>query len=35
MPGIGKIAAAIDCLFLDRAGTKEEKKKIGQMIEAR
>jgi 1-acyl-sn-glycerol-3-phosphate acyltransferase len=35
MPGIGKIASAIDCLFLDRAATKEEKKKIGQMIEAR
>jgi 1-acyl-sn-glycerol-3-phosphate acyltransferase len=29
IPGIGKIAAAIDCVFLDRAGTKEEKIKVG------
>ena len=34
-PGIGKIAIAIDCLFLERAGTKEEKKNIGKAIETR
>lgn len=28
-PGVGSIATAIDCLFLDRAGTKEDKIKMG------
>jgi len=35
VPFLGKISAALDCIFLDRAGTKEDNKKIGQMIEAR
>ena len=34
-PGIGSIATAIDCLFVDRAGTKEEKILIGEQIEER
>lgn len=34
-PGIGSIAKATDCVFLDRAGTKEEKIKMGKMIEDR
>ena len=31
-PGIGKIATAIDCVFLDRAGSKEEKIKAAEQI---
>ena len=34
-PGVGTIAKAIDCVFLDRAGTKEEKIAIGKQIEDR
>jgi len=34
-PFIGMIATAIDSVFLDRAGTKEEKIAVGQAIEAR
>lgn len=34
-PGIGTIARAIDCVFLERAGTKEEKIAVGKMIEDR
>lgn len=34
-PGIGPIAQAIDCVFLERAGTKEEKIAVGQAIEKR
>ena len=34
-PGVGKIAIAIDCVFLERAGTKEEKIAVGKMIEDR
>jgi 1-acyl-sn-glycerol-3-phosphate acyltransferase len=28
-PGVGSIAQAIDCVFLERAGTKEEKIAVG------
>jgi 1-acyl-sn-glycerol-3-phosphate acyltransferase len=28
MPGVGKIAEGIQCLFLDRAGTKEQNKEV-------
>ena len=35
IPGIGLIAMAIDCVFLDRAGTKEEKIKAAETIENR
>jgi len=35
VPGLGKIGSAFDCIFVDRAGSKEDNKKIGQMIEAR
>jgi len=31
-PGIGQIATAIDCVFLDRAGSKEEKIRAGEQI---
>lgn len=34
-PGIGRIAVAIDCVFLDRAGSKEEKLKAAKVIEER
>jgi len=34
-PGVGSIAKAIDCVFLERAGTKEEKIAVGQAIEKR
>jgi 1-acyl-sn-glycerol-3-phosphate acyltransferase len=34
-PGVGPIAQAIDCVFLDRAGTKEEKIAAGLAIEKR
>jgi 1-acyl-sn-glycerol-3-phosphate acyltransferase len=34
-PGVGPIAQAIDCVFLERAGTKEEKIAVGQAIERR
>lgn len=34
-PGIGTIAKAIDCVFVDRAGSKEEKIKVAQSIEDR
>jgi 1-acyl-sn-glycerol-3-phosphate acyltransferase len=32
-PGVGSVAKAIDCVFVDRAGSKEEKILIGQQIE--
>lgn len=35
IPGVGRIATAIDCVFLDRAGTKEEKIAVGKAIEQR
>ena len=34
-PGVGLVATAIDCVFLERAGSKEEKIKVGQAIERR
>ena len=34
-PMIGRIAIAIDCVFLDRAGSKEEKIKAAKAIEER
>jgi len=34
-PGVGIIAQGFGCLFLDRAGTKEEKAKIAKIIEER
>lgn len=35
IPGIGIIATAIDCVFLDRAGSKEEKIRVAKQIEER
>ena len=32
-PGVGSIAKAIDCVFVNRAGSKEEKILVGQQIE--
>ena len=34
-PFVGSVAQAIDCVFLERAGTKEEKIAVGQAIERR
>ena len=34
-PGIGKVAIATDCVFLERAGTREEEIVVGKMIEDR
>jgi len=31
-PGVGLVATAIDCVFLDRAGTKEQKIRAGEQI---
>jgi Acyltransferase len=34
-PFVGSVARAIDCVFLDRAGTKEEKIAVAKQIEDR
>jgi len=34
-PGVGRIAVALDCVFLDRASSKEEKLAALKCIEAR
>jgi len=34
-PGIGQVAVAIDCLFLERASSKEEKAAVLKKIEMR
>lgn len=33
IPTIGTLGRAIDCVFVDRAGTKEEKIKVAKQIE--
>lgn len=35
IPVVGKLTAAFDTIYVDRAGTKEDKKMIGKAIEAR